>query len=310
MIGSDGHHRNDAAVWGELGAILLGMLTKAGARADTRYCEFMPASVYLVPLRLNDQTDLRISVEDDPKSLVILDDFKPGTPGTRPEVYVMGCRNPFRISLEAKTGYLYWGDVGPDAGGPRDGRGPAGFDEINQARSAGNFGWPYFVADNKPYNAYDFATKISGPLFDPVKPSNHSIYNTGLRELPPAQPAFIAYPYGPSTKFPVVNAGGGRTAMAGPVYYFDPNLKSDRKLPPQYDHTLFIYEWSRNWVITVKLNANDHIEKMERFCPNMTFKRPIDMELGPDGCLYIIENGTAWSNNTDTQIIRIEYVGG
>ena len=31
------------------------------------------------------------------------------------------------------------------------------------------------------------------------------------------------------------------------------------------------------------------------------------MELGPDGCLYIIEWGTAWGKNQDTQIVRIEY---
>jgi cytochrome c len=47
--------------------------------------------------------------------------FPPGTPKTRPEIYVMGCRNPWRISLDQKTGYLYWGEVGPDANedGPR-----------------------------------------------------------------------------------------------------------------------------------------------------------------------------------------------
>jgi len=39
----------------------------------------------------------------------------------------------------------------------------------------------------------------------------------------------------------------------------------------------------------------------------MTFKRPMDMELGPDGCLYLIEFGTAWGNNLDSQIERIEY---
>jgi len=209
---------------------------------------------------------------------------------------------------------LYWGEVGPDAGGPREGRGPAGFDEINQARSAGNFGWPYFGGDNKPYNQYDFATKQSGPPFDPAKPVNLSQYNTGPKELPPAQAAFIWYPYGPSTRFPVVNAGGGRTAMAGPIYYFDPNLKSANKLPANFDHCLFIYEWSRNWIIAVHLDREEHIAKksegglwMEKFCPNMTFKRPIDMELGPDGCLYVLENGTAWSGNRDSQLVRIEY---
>lgn len=244
--------------------------------------------------------------------------FKPGTPGTRPEVYVMGCRNPFRISVDRKTGVLYWGEVGPDAGGMSESRGPAGHDEINQARKAGFFGWPYFVGDNKAYNKFDFATKTSGPKWDPEHPVNNSPNNTGIHDLPPAQPAFIWYPPGQSARFPVVNGGGGRTAMAGPVYYYDPNLKSDHKLPKKYDHTLFIYEWSRNWIIAVHLDGQENIArksdgsgalKMERFCPKMTFMRPMDMELGPDGCLYLIEWGTAWSDNKDTQIVRLEFTG-
>ncbi len=232
--------------------------------------------------------------------------FPPGTPNTRPEIYVMGDRNPFRINIDQKNGYLYWGEVGPDAVSPNPTRGSAGFDEINQARVAGFFGWPYFVGDNKAYNAYDFATKESGKNFDPTAPVNYSPFNTGAKSLPPAQPAFIWYPASPSTKFPVVGSGG-RTAMAGPVYYYDENLKSDHKLPKDFDHTLFIYEWSRNWIIAVHLDKDDKIEKMEKFCSKMTFMRPMDMELGADGCLYVIEYGTAWSNNLDTQIVRIEY---
>jgi len=242
--------------------------------------------------------------------------FPPGTPGTRPEIYAMGCRNPFRICVDGRRGFLYWGDVGPDANGASPTRGPAGFDEVNQAREAGNFGWPYFIADNKSYVAYDFATKVSGKPFDAQHPVNDSPLNTGVTNLPPAQPAFVYYTYGPSTRFPVVNGGGGRTAMAGPVYYFDENLRAPYKLPKEFDRTLFIYEWSRNWIIAVHLDADGNIARgadgkphMERFCPNMTFKRPMDLELGPDGCLYLIENGTAWSGNLDTQIVRIEYTG-
>jgi len=126
--------------------------------------------------------------------------FPPGTPGTRPEIYVMGCRYPFRISLDKRTGYLYWGEVGPDAVGPTPSRGPAGFDEVNQARQAGNFGWPYFIADNKAYLKYDFATKVSGTPFNPLHPVNHSPNNTGAKDLPPAQPSFIAYTSGPSIR--------------------------------------------------------------------------------------------------------------
>ena len=105
-------------------------------------------------------------------------------------------------------------------------------------------------------------------------------------------------------------------AMAGPVYYFDRSLKAEHKLPEVFDHTLFIYEWSRNWIIAVKLDAENQIAKntdgslqMKRFAPSMTYKRPMDLELGPDGCLYLIEFGTNWGNNSDSKLWRIEYAG-
>ena len=279
--------------------------------------------------------------------------FPPGTPGTRPEVYVKGTRNGFRLSVDQRNGILYWGDVGPDAGGLDPKRGPGGFDAVMQAKKPGFFGWPYSRGDNKPYAKIDFTARgeftkakaeydkavkdakakgepvpaaVKKPVnytdgeavfFDPAHPVNNSPNNTGMKELPPTQPAFIWYPGSASTRFPVVNGGGGRTAMAGPVYYFDANNTSATKLPKEFDHTLFIYEWSRNWVIAVHLDENDNIAKnadgsarMERIGKNMTFKRPMDMELGPDGCLYLIEYGTAWGNNKDTQIVRLEYTGG
>ena len=85
--------------------------------------------------------------------------FPKGEPKTRPEIYVMGCRNPYRISIDEKTGYLYWGEVGPDAGQNDSLRGPRGYDEVNQAKKAGFFGWPYFVGNNYPYGKYDFVAK-------------------------------------------------------------------------------------------------------------------------------------------------------
>ena len=233
--------------------------------------------------------------------------FKPGTPKTLSEIYIMGCRNPFRISLDERNNILYWGDVGPDATMFADGRGPAGFDEINQARAAGNYGWPYFVSENRAYWKFNFETRKSGEKFDPAKPVNNSTNNTGIRDLPPAQPSFISYANVPSVKYPALNSGGGRCAMAGPVYYFNESLASPHKLPREFDHTLFIYDWARFWVIAVHLDAEEKIAKMERFCSGMTFKRPIEMKLGPDGCLYMMEWGTAWSDNLDSQLERIEY---
>jgi cytochrome c len=231
--------------------------------------------------------------------------FSKGTPKTRPEIYIMGCRNPFRISIDQRTGTLYWGEVGPDAREINPQRGPAGFDEINRATKAGNYGWPFIIADNKPYRAYDFATKTTGAAFDPKAPRNSSPNNTGPQELPPAQPAWIWYPYSPSSRFPQLGSGG-RTACAGPIYYFDPQLRSGRKLPAEYDHTLFIYEWVRNWIMAVKLDANGEMVSIKPFASDIKLKRPAEMELGPDGALYVIEFGTNWEKNKDSQIVRIE----
>ena len=62
--------------------------------------------------------------------------FPPGTPNTRPEIYTMGHRNAWRVSLDSKTGYIYWGEVGPDANEDTE-AGPKGYDELNQARRTG-----------------------------------------------------------------------------------------------------------------------------------------------------------------------------
>jgi len=231
--------------------------------------------------------------------------------GGRPEIYIMGCRNPFRISIDQQRGWLYWGDVGPDANAANALRGPAGQDEWNQARTAGNYGWPYFVGDNKPYIEYDFATSNSFAAYNPNAPTNNSPNNTGGLVLPPARPAWIWYPYGNSVEFPEVNGGGGRTAMAGPAYYFSSNLVSSRKLPAYYDRTLFVYEWSRNWMREVKLDGNGNILKINPFLPSFQFLRPMDLEVGPDGALYLIEWGTAFNgNNADAKIVRLEYLPG
>lgn len=236
--------------------------------------------------------------------------FPKGTPNTRPEIYTMGHRNPFRISVDQHNGYLYWGDVGPDARDPKEDRGPAGHDEVGQAKKAGNFGWPHFVGDNKAYNKYDFAKGVSGPKWDAAAPLNTSKNNTGLQKLPPAQNAFIWYPYGSSPEFPLMG-NGGRNAMAGPVYYQDDFKGAERKFPSYYDKKLITYEWMRGFIMAVTLDENGDYVRMERFLPNQTFNNPMDMEFAPNGDLYMLEYGTGWFvQNDNARLIRIEYNGG
>jgi cytochrome c len=254
---------------------------------------------------------LRIKVNEDGSYTIPDGNLYPeGMEGTRPEIFVQGTRNPYRISVDQKTGFLYWGDVGPDANADSlETRGPMGYDEVNQARKAGNFGWPYFVGNNYSYVEYDYGTGKSSIVFDENKPINNSRNNTGLRELPPAQPAFIWYPYGVSREFPQVGSGG-RNAMAGPVYYADMFPKETR-YPSYYDGKLFIYEWVRGWIKVVTMQENGDFDKMEPFMSTTKFNALIDMEVGPDGKLYILEYGNGWfSKNPDAGLSRIDFNSG
>ncbi len=236
--------------------------------------------------------------------------FPKGTDKTRPEIYVMGNRNPYRISVDQKNSFLYWGEVGPDAQNDSLAtRGPRGYDEVNQARKAGYFGWPLFVGNNYPYHEYDYATGKSLAAFDPNRPINNSRNNTGLKELPPAQPAFIWYPYGASPDFPQVGTGG-RNAMAGPVYYTDMFPKETR-LPDYYNGKLLIYDWIRGWIKAVTMLPNGDFDKMEPFFSTIKLNSLIDMEVGPDGKLYLLEYGNGWfTKNPDAGLARIDFNAG
>lgn len=236
--------------------------------------------------------------------------FSEGQEKTKPEIYVMGNRNPYRISIDPKNNYLYWGEVGPDATADSlNTRGPMGYDEINQAREAGFFGWPFFVADNYAYHGYDYDTGKSLEKYDLNKPVNRSPNNTGIKELPSAKSAFIWYPYGESKEFPQLGSGG-RNALAGPVYYPE-FFPKETRYPDYYNGKLFIYDWMRNWIKAVSMNADGDFEKMEPFMENVSLASPIDMEVGPDGRIYILEYGKGWfSQNPDAAISRIDYFSG
>lgn len=250
---------------------------------------------------------------------------KDGSQG-RPEIYVMGCRNPWRMSVDERTGFVYWGEVGPDAGG--DGpRGSRGYDEINQARRAGNFGWPYFVGNNFPYVHYDYATKQLGAVYDPARPVNNSPNNTGSHILPPAQPALIYWPYGDSKEFPMLGSGG-RTACAGPVFHFKPEFRQTGGFPEAFDNCLLFYDWQRPFMKWARLAPDSSLRGIEPFTGAVTvvndhdranaarregrfvIQRPVDSQFGPDGCLYLLDYGETWGVNPDARLIKISYQWG
>lgn len=228
---------------------------------------------------------------------------------SRPEIYAMGCRNPYRIHVDQQTGYLYWGDVGQNTE-LNPARGPISYDEFHQAKGPGFFGWPYFAGNNQPYTDFDFETNVNGAFYDSLKPVNLSRNNTGDTVLPPAQPAFIWYSYAEdSSRFQHLGSGG-KSPIAGPVYYM-PTNHHPNALPEYYSGKWFIAEWMRDWINVVSMDAQGKLKSIERFMPGTAFDHPIDLEFSADGRLYILEYGPFWfSANATARLSLVEYNPG
>jgi cytochrome c len=247
--------------------------------------------------------------------------FPVGMAKTRPEIFAMGFRNPWRFQVDPKTGIVYAGDVGPDAGGDKDDRGPNGYDTINQIRQAAFLGWPY-SRGKKVYRDYDFEAASPGAAFDPRQPINDSPNNTGLRELPPVSPPMIWYASRASEEFPLLGTGG-RTACAGPVFHYDPKFETTDGFPEHYDRSLLIYDWQRPFIHWARLDGGQNLTGLEPFTASarvaqgdsdgserFQIKRPVDMFFGPDGCLYLADYGETWGSNQDSRIVKISYQRG
>ena len=236
--------------------------------------------------------------------------FPPGTAGTRPEVYAMGLRNPFRIEIDHSTGDLYVADYSPDAREPDPRRGPSGTGKWAKIRKPGNYGWPYCATARLPYVDHDFATGTSGAAFDCAAPVNESPHNTGRRELPPVVQPEVWYSYGASPEFPELGTGG-IGPMAGPAYEFDARDTRGRTAvawPKYYDGVPLFYEWTRDYVKA--FHPGHPRGRIESVLPSFVFDNPMDMEFGPDGALYVLEYGDGYfQENPDAQLARIDYIG-
>ncbi|MFI1937351.1 ThuA domain-containing protein [Streptomyces purpureus] len=249
---------------------------------------------------------LRIKVAED-GSYTVPDGnlFAPGTAKTRPEIYAMGFRNPFRFSVDKKTGILYVGDYGPDAGAADPKRGPAGQVEFARVTKPGNYGWPFCTGDNDPYVDYDFATKTSGATFDCAAPKNDSPHNTGLVDLPKAEPAWIPYDGGSVPEL----GSGSESPMGGPVYRYDAASTSPVKFPEAYDGDFFAGEFGRRWIKRIEHGTDGAVQTINPV--PWTGTQIMDMTFGPDGALYVLDYGTAWfGGDHNSGLYRIENATG
>lgn len=237
--------------------------------------------------------------------------FEEGTDKARPEIYVMGLRNPFRVDVNQRTGELYIGDYSPDASSADPDRGPAGTGKWLVATEPANYGWPYCATADLPYNDYDFATGTSGEVFDCAAPVNESPNNTGLTELPAVADANLWYSYGLSEQFPELGTGG-IGPMAGPAYEFDKAATRGRNpvaWPSYFDGKALFYEWTRDYIKAMNVEDGELVS-IENVLDTLVTDNPMDMEFGPNGALYVLEYGDGYfGENEDAQVARIDFIG-
>lgn len=205
--------------------------------------------------------------------------FPEGTAKSLPEIYVMGVRNPYSIALDPVRKAVAWGDVGPDnfSGGTTN---PTQFtEEHNFTSKPGNFGWPYWAGNN---------IQLESGGGTPQNPANG---------LPPAIPA--------------INPFARAAAISGPVYYYDGAGASTIRFPPHFNGAWLVGDLNKSWIDAVSLNpaGTAILGKQSIIAAGGALTNPLDMQMGPDGGLYVVNYAGYRTTSARTGIVRVEYRG-
>ncbi|MFC7495978.1 MULTISPECIES: ThuA domain-containing protein [unclassified Nocardioides] len=239
--------------------------------------------------------------------------FPVGTDKTRPEVYAMGFRNPFRIQVD-ENDVAYVTDYSPDSNTPQNFRGPAGTGRVEIVRKPANYGWPLCYRTDLPYYRWDFVT--SQPSDDPPQthecdnptqgPRNDSRWNReggptvepGLEYSPPITNPDVWYSFTPENRtdnplgtpcfayyngsgttscprlFPELGTGGVGPHGAA-KYSYDPENPDPTKLPPYYDGSVFFGEFTRDMLREIRLDSQGRVFKINNLldCGGLTPQR-------------------------------------
>jgi PKD repeat protein/glucose/arabinose dehydrogenase len=264
---------------------------------------------------------------------------------TRPEIYAMGFRNPFRIQVD-EDGVAYVADYSPDSTPPTAFRAAAGTGRIEIVRKPANYGWPMCYRTDLPMFHWDYNTQTTlGTTYECDNPdhgpANISRWNTGRLLTPPitnpdvwysfrddlwGTPCFASYNVAvPTTPpvpcpriFPELGTGGVGPHVTAKYDYEESN-PSETKFPPYYDDALFFGEWTRDYLREIRIDSNNKVFKINNVlncggvgsgqpfeCDN-----PMDGQFGADGNFYLLTYGDGFfTQNPDAGVYRWSYVKG
>jgi cytochrome c len=197
-----------------------------------------------------------------------------------PEVYVKGERSNFSVAVHPTKRWLAWGTVNHASVN----------DEFNITNHPIFSGYPYFQANN---------LRTGNHSIDPLRPMNTSPLNSGVQELPPAVPGTINN---------LVNM-----SISGPIYRFDPSLKSDVKFPPHFDNKWLVAGFGGGmWAITVDTNTLktvDTLQVNDDLFGSFRIRNHVMSKFGTDGAWYILNYSGGYNNASNPGAMRVIYKG-
>ncbi|WP_170179276.1 ThuA domain-containing protein [Solirubrobacter pauli] len=114
---------------------------------------------------------------------------------------------------------------------------------------------------------------------------------------------------------------GGVAPHGMSKYEFDASNPSTVKFPPYYDDSVIVGEFGRNTMREIKLDGDNHIQKVNNFLdcgqvnplnpPMFECDAPMDMAWGSDGAFYLLTYGNGFfTANFDAGMYKWEYVKG
>ena len=148
--------------------------------------------------------------------------FAPGhraRPGRRSTRWASATRSA--SASTRRPAAVWWPTTARTRGAANPNRGPEGTVEWNLIKQPGNYGWPYCVGNNIPYNDYNFATTTSGAKFNCAAPVNDSPNNTGLTNLPAGRSRDRLVRLRRLRRSSPRSAAAAAAPMGGPVYRYD-----------------------------------------------------------------------------------------
>ena len=196
---------------------------------------------------------------------------------TRPEIYAMGFRNPFRIQVDSDD-VAYITDYSPDSQVPEQFRGPAGTGRVEVVRKPANYGWPLCYTPDLPYyrvglqhvarrstarrSRTSATTRAHGPG-QHLALEHRASHGYDARRSPSPDiwysyrdnqtrrsgtPCLAYYDRARGGTVPAALPGARSRGGVGPhgaaPYDYDPDNPSATKFPPYYDGAIFFGEFT------------------------------------------------------------------